>query len=83
MLLDIRSHSETQPYNGVKLSYADQLGPVIQLDGKDDWIYARNLRNKCINNPTHCREGLTVAFWINYVEGTKNFWKYKNRKQGN
>lgn len=77
-MLDIRGHliAKAHPLtDGVKLSYADQLGPVMYLDGIDDWIIVKSIRNKCIMDPTNCSKGLTVAFWINYTKGTTIFDK--------
>ena len=72
-LLDLRGHSTTLTYNKVRLSFADQLGHVISLDGEDDYILASGIRSKCIKDPTHCTRGLSVAFWINYTKGKTNF----------
>ncbi|EDO45885.1 predicted protein [Nematostella vectensis] len=68
-LLDVRGNCKTLTYNGVRTTYAEQLGPVLSLDGVDDWILISGLKSKCINDPTLCDDGLTVAFWIKYHAG--------------
>ncbi|EDO45822.1 predicted protein [Nematostella vectensis] len=68
-LLDVRGNCKTLTYNGVRTTYAEQLGPVLSLDGVDDWILISGLKSKCINDPTLCDDGLTVAFWLKYHAG--------------
>ncbi|XP_032218231.2 uncharacterized protein LOC5517955 isoform X4 [Nematostella vectensis] len=68
-MLDVRGRSKTLTYNGVRTTYAEQLGPVLSLDGVDDWILISGLKSKCINDPTLCDDGLTVAFWLKYHAG--------------
>ena len=70
-LLDVRGKCKTQTYNGVRTTYAEQLGPVLSLDGIDDSIIISGIRSKCINDPTLCSKGLTVAFWLKYHFGKR------------
>jgi len=68
-LLDLRGNASGVPENGVKQSTADQIGYVLTLDGTDDFIELKNIKDQCIVDPSLCREGLSVAFWIKYNTG--------------
>ena len=69
-LVDMRGNASGVAHNGVKMSTADQIGQVLSLDGKDDFIELNGIRDRCIVDPTNCTEGLSVAFWIKYTKGT-------------
>jgi len=68
-LLDLRGNASASTWNGVKQSTADQIGPVLTLDGTDDFIEVKNIKDQCVVDPSFCREGLSVAFWIKYNAG--------------
>ena len=68
-LSDVRGFTKTLVFNGLGVVQADQLGTVVQLDGKDDWIFASGFRGRCVNDPTFCTKGLSVAFWIRFQRG--------------
>ena len=67
--MDVRGNSTGVVQNGVKQSTADQIGQVLTLDGKDSYIELTGFKDKCIVDPSFCREGLSVAFWIKYIKG--------------
>lgn len=67
---DLRGMGKAMTYNGVKTTRAEQLGSVVSLDGIDDYVFINGIRSKCINDPTLCSRGLTVAFWIKYHAGS-------------
>ena len=69
-LVDTRGNGSGEAQNGVKMSTTDQLGQVLTLDGKDDFIELKGISDKCIVDPADCTEGLSVAFWIKYTKGT-------------
>ncbi|XP_078345693.1 uncharacterized protein LOC144631168 isoform X3 [Oculina patagonica] len=68
-LIDLRGNVSGLTENGVKPSTADQIGQVLTLDGEDSFIELKNIKDQCIVDPTLCREGLSVAFWIKYNKG--------------
>lgn len=68
-LLDLRGNASAATVNGVKQSTADQIGYVLKLDGIDDFIELKNIKDQCVVDPSLCREGLSVAFWIKYIGG--------------
>lgn len=68
-LLDLRGNASGVPENGVKQSIADQIGYVLTLDGTDDFIELKNIKDQCVVDPSLCREGLSVAFWMKYNTG--------------
>lgn len=68
-LLDLRGNASGATENGVKQSTADQIGYVLTLDGIDDFIELKNIKDQCVVDPSLCREGLSMAFWIKYNAG--------------
>ncbi|XP_068688990.1 uncharacterized protein [Montipora foliosa] len=68
-LIDLRGNASARVHNEVKTSIAEQLGEVLILDGKDNNIEINDVTDDCIVNPTECTEGLSVAFWMKYVDG--------------
>lgn len=68
-LVDLRGNASGVTENGVKQSTVDQIGNVLTLDGTDDFIELKNIKDQCIVDPSLCREGLSVAFWIKYNKG--------------
>jgi len=73
-LLDLRGNASGVTENGVKQSTADQIGNVLTLDGIDDFIEVKNFEDPCVVDPSFCREGLSVAFWIKYNAGESFFF---------
>ena len=72
-LVDMRGNGSAEAFNGVQASATEQLGTVLKMDGKDDYIEIGGFNNSCVYNPTMCTEGLTVAFWIRYSGGKHCF----------
>ena len=68
-LIDLRGNVSSQAHNGIKESSTEQIDQVLTLDGKDDFIELKGVRDRCIVDPTDCTEGLSVAFWIKYTKG--------------
>ena len=79
-LIDLRGNASARVHNEVKTSIAEQLGAVLILDGKDSNIEIDHVTDDCVVNPTECTEGLSVAFWMKYVDGNAVVQaKYKSR----
>nr|XP_058962628.1 uncharacterized protein LOC131789508 isoform X2 [Pocillopora verrucosa] len=66
---DLRGNITGDVNNGAKQSTDDQIGEVLTLDGEDDFIELTGFKEKCIVEPSSCKEGLSVAFWIKYIKG--------------
>ena len=68
-LLDLRGNATAATENGVKQSTADQIGYVLTLNGSDQFIELKNIKDQCVVDPSLCREGLSVAFWLKHNRG--------------
>ena len=55
---------------GVTTKFDDQLGRVVSLNAKDDSLVMDPLKSRCISDPTTCRMGVTVGFWLKFRKGT-------------
>lgn len=66
---DLRGNITGDVNNGAKQSTDDQIGEVLALDGEDDFIELTGFKEKCIVDPSSCKVGLSVAFWIKYIKG--------------
>ena len=73
-LTDMRGNASAQAYNGVQMITTEQLGEALVLDGKDSFIELKDVKSRCIVDPTDCNEGLSVAFWIKYTGGNRMFF---------
>ena len=65
----MRGNASAQAHNGVQMVTTEQLGEALNLDGKDNFIELQDVKSRCIVDPTDCKEGLSVAFWIKYDGG--------------
>ena len=69
-LIDVRGHSEAQTHPGViPWKKTEQLGNVLELDGSDDFIKITGFKTKCITDPTECKSGLSIGFWLKVYGG--------------
>ena len=68
-LVDMRANATGMVFGKINVTTAEQIGQVLSLNGKDNYIELNNLKDECITNPSNCAEGLSVAFWIKYTEG--------------
>ena len=85
-LIDMRGNASAKAFNRVQMITTEQLGEALILDGIDSFIELKDVKSRCIVDPTDCTEGLSVAFWIKYTRGKSILFfsfvllqKYSNR----
>ena len=55
--------------DGVTTKIDGQLGTVVSLNTKTDSLKMRPLKSRCIIDPSYCEEGITIEFWLKFLEG--------------
>lgn len=46
-----------------------QLGTVVSLSSKSDYLVMNSLKSRCISDPSRCKQGITVEFWLRFRGG--------------
>ena len=55
--------------DGVTTKIDGQLGTIVSLNTKTDSLKMRPLKSRCIIDPSYCEEGITIEFWLKFLEG--------------
>jgi hypothetical protein len=59
--------------NGVRTKNDAQLATVVSFNTKSDSMEMKPLKSRCISDPSHCKQGITIEFWLKFRGGEFNF----------
>ncbi|KAM7438912.1 hypothetical protein ABFA07_011617 [Porites harrisoni] len=82
-LEDVEGAAHTVVYNGGKTIEVPQLGYALVFDGKDDWVDTGGFNADCVTDPSTCRKGFTLTFWLKvystgFIISSGSFTNHRN-----
>lgn len=66
---DVSGRTNAKVSDGVTTKKDGQLGTVVSLNTESDSLEMTPLESECISDPSHCEQGITIAFWLKFRRG--------------
>ena len=55
--------------DGVTTKNDIELGRVVSLHTKRDYLIMTPLKSRCISDPFYCEQGITIELWLKFRRG--------------